>query len=764
MYSYDAFISYSQKDKPVAAALQSVIQSLGKPWYQRRALRLFRDDTTLSATPHLWSAIEQALDQSRFLILLASVEAGSSKWVDDEVAYWIKHKSKDNLLLAVTNGELVWDRSLSDFRRPLGVPLPPALEREFSEEPRWIDFRPYGAGADTRDAKFIDLAANFASAIHGIAKEDLLSREVRQQRRNLMIAWSTAASLLVLAGLTGWQWWRAEQTAQAATATANDLVFEIADRFRDRQGIPNDLVASVLEKAQAVTESLLRLNVGGAGVARSSATALTALSVVLQRQGQGSESVKAAGQAAKLFEQLAGRNKASSEAVDLATAYDRLGEANKAAGDAVRAREAFTRSYEIAITHLRGHEDHRGLKRIAAVGLEKSGEVVLETKPAEALDEFMRSARLREELIRQAPDVEIERQLAISYERIADALLALKRNGEALREYEMSLNLTRKLYEGDRSRTDFANDYATINQKLGRRMSDEIGDDQAALAYFAAAANVSSQLAATNASRADLQLEAGRSKSAYAEALSKSDQIAPAIQQLLEIIALLPGTEQASAEWSRVGYDAHLLLAQLLMSSGTADRAVAQFEKAAAFARRTVAVQGRDSDFALKLVSAVSHEADALIDLGRPIEAKNKAQAVVGEIRSLVAAGLAPQTATVQALGNFAWYAIIGGSARQALEAADEAIEIDNRTSWLRINKAHALLVLGQRSRANEQYLAAAAHPRADGKKWVDEIMKDFSRLSDAGVIFERISEAEAAEIATTDSKARLEQEAHHED
>ena len=118
----------------------------------------------------------------------------------------------------------------------------------------------------------------------------------------------------------------------------------------------------------------------------------------------------------------------------------------------------------------------------------------------------------------------------------------------------------------------------------------------------------------------------------------------------------------------------------------------------------------------------------------------------------------------MEALGNFAWYAIIGGSARQALEAADEAIEIDNRTSWLRINKAHALLVLGQRSRANEQYLAAAAHPRAAGKKWVDEIMKDFSRLSDAGVIFERISEAEAAEIATTDSKARLEQEAHHED
>ena len=74
MAAYDAFVSYSHaRDKPIAAALQSVIQTLGKPWYRRRALRVFRDDTSLSATPSLWPSIETALGNSRFLILLASV-------------------------------------------------------------------------------------------------------------------------------------------------------------------------------------------------------------------------------------------------------------------------------------------------------------------------------------------------------------------------------------------------------------------------------------------------------------------------------------------------------------------------------------------------------------------------------------------------------------------------------------------------------------------------------------------------------------------
>ena len=80
MAVYHAFISYSHaQDKSIAAALQSAVQKLGKPWYRRRALRVFRDDTSLSATPQLWPSIEQALGISRYFVLLASAEAAASK-------------------------------------------------------------------------------------------------------------------------------------------------------------------------------------------------------------------------------------------------------------------------------------------------------------------------------------------------------------------------------------------------------------------------------------------------------------------------------------------------------------------------------------------------------------------------------------------------------------------------------------------------------------------------------------------------------------
>jgi MTH538 TIR-like domain (DUF1863) len=224
---YDAFISYSHaKDKPIATALQSVVQKLGKPWYRRRALRLFRDDTSLSATPHLWPSIEQALSQSRFLILIASPEAAASRWVGQEIAYWLDHNSADTLLIALTEGELDWDEAADDFRWSEATPLPTALRSRFVAEPRWIDLRPYRHGGAAKGAEFMGLSADFTAAIRGIPKEDLLSEEVRQQRRARTLAGTAVVALLALLAVAGWQW----KVANDARADAEDKLRRLCDQ------------------------------------------------------------------------------------------------------------------------------------------------------------------------------------------------------------------------------------------------------------------------------------------------------------------------------------------------------------------------------------------------------------------------------------------------------------------------------------------------------------------------------------------------------
>ena len=202
---YAAFISYSHAvDGKLAPSLQGALHRFAKPWYRLRAVRVFRDEASLSANPGLWSSIEAALAASQFFILLASPQAARSRWVAQEVSYWCRHKQPAHLLIALTDGQLVWDSAASDFDWATTTALPTGLRGVFTEEPRFIDLRWARAEQQLSLAhpRFRDCVAELAAPLHGRAKDELIGEDVHQHRRTVRLARSAIASLTTLAILT----------------------------------------------------------------------------------------------------------------------------------------------------------------------------------------------------------------------------------------------------------------------------------------------------------------------------------------------------------------------------------------------------------------------------------------------------------------------------------------------------------------------------------------------------------------------------------
>ncbi len=229
MVGYDGFISYSHAgDGRLAPALQEGLQRLAKRWNSRRALRVFRDETGLSTNPHLWSAIEAALDESVWFVLLASPEAAGSEWVNREVAHWLATKAADRILPVVTDGLWEWDPGAGDFT-PASSAVPAALRGALHDEPRHLDLRwaRDETDLDLRNSRFRGAVADLAAPMHGIAKDELEGEDIRQHRRTRRLARGAVSALVVLvvvavmfAGLAFVQRNRASRNADRANRNA----------------------------------------------------------------------------------------------------------------------------------------------------------------------------------------------------------------------------------------------------------------------------------------------------------------------------------------------------------------------------------------------------------------------------------------------------------------------------------------------------------------------------------------------------------------
>jgi len=87
---FHVFISYAREaSSELALDVQTGLERFAKPWNKLRAVRVFRDDASMSANTALWTTIQRALQESEWFVLVATPPAAASEYVNNEVAWWV---------------------------------------------------------------------------------------------------------------------------------------------------------------------------------------------------------------------------------------------------------------------------------------------------------------------------------------------------------------------------------------------------------------------------------------------------------------------------------------------------------------------------------------------------------------------------------------------------------------------------------------------------------------------------------------------------
>ena len=252
--AYKVFVSYSHSaDDRLAPILQAGLHGFARPWNQLRAMRVFLDSRSLSATPKLWSTIRTALQDSEYFLLLASPGSARSEWVPREVQHWLSLGRADKLLVALTDGEIVWDAERNDFDWESTTALPRVLEGVLQEPPLFVDFRwaKQEEQLSLNHPRFRDKIADLSSTLQGVPKDSLIGEDVRQHQKSVRLRRVAIAALSILCVALGVASYisvqqRNEALRQQKIATARQLAAEAeVTRNRDPRLLPLSALLAV---------------------------------------------------------------------------------------------------------------------------------------------------------------------------------------------------------------------------------------------------------------------------------------------------------------------------------------------------------------------------------------------------------------------------------------------------------------------------------------------------------------------------------------
>lgn len=190
---YKAFISYSHADKAAAKWLHTFLEAYRVPKNlvgkktsvgitPQRLTPIFRDQDELPASGDLGKELQNALNNSEFLIVICSPNAAKSKWVNEEIRQFKLMHGESLVLALIVNGEPNTDGNNTEQEC-----FPAALKYQIQDNGELSDIACEPIAADIRknaDTKRL-ACLKLISGLTGLKLDDLVQRDSARHIRKL---------------------------------------------------------------------------------------------------------------------------------------------------------------------------------------------------------------------------------------------------------------------------------------------------------------------------------------------------------------------------------------------------------------------------------------------------------------------------------------------------------------------------------------------------------------------------------------------------
>jgi WD40 repeat protein len=233
-FKYWAFISYSHEDARWGEWLHKTIETyripkklLGKESRDgkipKRLFPVFRDREELPTSSDLGATINNALTQSRYLVVICSPNSANSRWVGEEIKLFKQMGKADRILCLIVDGEPnVSDKPDSNEQECFHK----ALRYQIASDGSYTEERVEAIAADSRTGKDSKKAARLKliAGLLGVNFDELYQRD--KQRRLRQTVLSTLAACLIVGVVGGLLFQSSTKTRIAAETDQSRLLAE----------------------------------------------------------------------------------------------------------------------------------------------------------------------------------------------------------------------------------------------------------------------------------------------------------------------------------------------------------------------------------------------------------------------------------------------------------------------------------------------------------------------------------------------------------